>query len=820
MIGESQRTSLRSDALLCAPRSRASCVAAVLFGLLATAPRAQGPETGTVALRQAIRDLGTDTRALLVTSHPDDLYLLLGAYLRYAKGWRVEVALLTRGEGGQNLMGSETGDDLRRLRTLETEAAAERLGLKLWYANLPDRGYCRTAEEAFADWGRRETTSRIAQAIRSIRPDVVMTTLHPQELHGHDLALLEALPAAVELAAEPSARGLTGSPFRVERVFRAAAPGKKAVRPEERDLPAEQSELYLPLDEIESVRGETYRRLAYRVLEEEHKTQIPIESITTLFPNRLGFVSVPVFGRGAERGDVLVETLSGYLPAIFPAIRDRSERLELRTRLEQTLPAVSSEPSRFLTEALAVRRQLREVALEAPDPAEAERRRVSRLEALDRAIISACGVRIVPELPRAATAVYGEPFAVTLRVHTGPTRRIAVTGITVPADLRATTSDVLPIVLEPHESAGIPLQIVASNGPGRPDPFRSDRYEPPLRFDVAITIDGETLRVPVALPTEVRPALELSVTPRNLLLPSGVRHATFAVRVRKNAATPFKGKFRVVAPTSWVVARQVGDVTLDQEVLKDFTFDLTLPELFDDGATSITVQLGEARAALRAQRLEVEVDRTNTVGLVRGADDAAESALRGLAVPLRTLGDEDLVLGSLDDLKTIVVDIRALRLRESARAAFDRLLRFAENGGRLVVLYHKDVEFNLDVAHFRGAPYPLRIGKGRVTNEHAPVSVLLPEHPLLNIPNKIREQDWDGWVQERGLYFAESFDDHYQPLLAMRDSEALPLEKGSLLYATSGKGDYVYCALALFRQWKALHPGACRLLANLVTPRQ
>ena len=136
----------------------------------------------------------------------------------------------------------------------------------------------------------------------------------------------------------------------------------------------------------------------------------------------------------------------------------------------------------------------------------------------------------------------------------------------------------------------------------------------------------------------------------------------------------------------------------------------------------------------------------------------------------------------------------------------------------MVVFYHKDKEFNLDDASFRGAPYPLQIGRGRVTREDAAVRLLNPEHPLFNYPNVIRREDWDGWAQERGLYFPETYDQKYEELLEMRD-EGEEQQRGAMLYAKYGKGDYIYCALSLYRQLKNRHAGACRLFANLISPQ-
>jgi hypothetical protein len=377
-------------------------------------------------------------------------------------------------------------------------------------------------------------------------------------------------------------------------------------------------------------------------------------------------------------------------------------------------------------------------------------------------------------------------------------------------------SVVIEAVIVPGASA---LDSRAGNGSSRDDPYLQDRYEAPIELELEVRIQGETITVPFKVPIEVRPAVQMIPLPRGLLLPTGTRSTEFVVRVRRNSQAAVRERFRVSAPNGWATSFPTEEILLDQETVKDYSFSLALPELVEDSSYMLNVSLGSSRLSLRARKVDLVVDRKLAVGLVRGVDDAVEAALRGLGVQLRILNDDDLDPRSLAQLRTIVVDIRALKLREGARAGFDRLLRFAEGGGRLVVLYHKDVEFNLESAHFRGAPYPLVIGKGRITNERAPVALLAPDHSLLNVPNRIREQDWDGWEQERGLYFAERFDSRYEPLLSIREDKDSPEQRGALLYARTGKGDYVYCALALFRQLKFLHPGACRLLADLITPR-
>jgi hypothetical protein len=199
------------------------------------------------------------------------------------------------------------------------------------------------------------------------------------------------------------------------------------------------------------------------------------------------------------------------------------------------------------------------------------------------------------------------------------------------------------------------------------------------------------------------------------------------------------------------------------------------------------------------------------VGVVQSYDDTLVKTLAGLGVDHAILGPADFTATKLDTFTTILVDMRAYAKRPDLVASNGALLDFARRGGTLVVFYQKTFEWSLDYA-----PYPLRISRNRVTREDAPITVLAPEHPLFTRPNRIVEADWAGWIQERGLYFADQFDDAYTPLIACADpDETIP--PGGLLIAPLGEGAYVYTGLALYRQLRALHPGALRLFANLVS---
>ena len=212
---------------------------------------------GILTVRQATRDCAADSLVLLVASHPDDRYLLPTVWLRLAAGYRVAVLLATRGGGGQNSLGPETGDALERIRTLETEAGCALAGASVWYLNREDAGYCRSAAETYADWGRKGSLRDMVRLLREIRPDAVLTTHHGEEGHGHDLAIVDLLPEAVELAADPNFE-VDGAPHEIP-VFLLG--GGSTVSADAVQLDA---------DRLDPDRGAALRRTAYDILRGTH----------------------------------------------------------------------------------------------------------------------------------------------------------------------------------------------------------------------------------------------------------------------------------------------------------------------------------------------------------------------------------------------------------------------------------------------------------------------------------------------------------------------------------------------------------------------
>jgi hypothetical protein len=214
---------------------------------------------------------------------------------------------------------------------------------------------------------------------------------------------------------------------------------------------------------------------------------------------------------------------------------------------------------------------------------------------------------------------------------------------------------------------------------------------------------------------------------------------------------------------------------------------------------------------IKVVKLDVQI-KGKRLGYIMGAGDDVADGLRRLGYEVTMLTDEMLETSDLSSFDAIVAGVRAYNTRDRLKNAKPRLLEYVERGGTLVVQYNVASGALTD----RIGPYPLTIGRDRVTVESAPVTFPVPDHPLLTFPNKITSRDFEGWVQERGLYFASSWDEKYEAILSAHDPGE-PDRKGGLLYARYGKGVFIYTAYAWFRQLPAGVPGAFRIFANLVS---
>jgi len=450
-----------------------------------------------------------------------------------------------------------------------------------------------------------------------------------------------------------------------------------------------------------------------------------------------------------------------------------------------------------------------------------------RIEAVERVALHWSGAKVALDVPPGTFAIAGEEFVVGVYVHVaaGVATTIRAEGIDgIGLDLQS--AEVSELTLPYGGTRRIEARIrVPLRSEDADDPmakrFRGDRFVPPVRVRFHFALHGMELPVELTVPVEERPPVEVAVLPRLLLLPDSRRELQFSVRVVRNTRFPIEGDLEVRAPAGYAIKQDRRKVHLRDRRGDLFRFEVRAAEGRRSGVDVLRIALAGTRVALPIHKVDVKVPPTLRIGVLRGRDDTLPGILGvgGLGLSWSELSDADVAAGDLGAFDTVVVDVRALRDRPDARRGFRRLLEFAaESGHRLVVFYHKDIEFHQPGESFLGAPLtPFQIGKARITRADAPVEMLLPDHVLFNRPNQIKPWDWDGWGQERALYLPEVYSDEFDELIELNDP-GQPSERGALLYTRTGQGEYVYCSLALWRQLKKLHPGAVRLLANLLTP--
>jgi hypothetical protein len=226
-------------------------------------------------------------------------------------------------------------------------------------------------------------------------------------------------------------------------------------------------------------------------------------------------------------------------------------------------------------------------------------------------------------------------------------------------------------------------------------------------------------------------------------------------------------------------------------------------------------------AAAKLERVEIKLT-AHRIGYVMGAGDQVPEALGQLGCEVTLLTAHDLAESDLSAFDAIVTGVRAYNVRPDLRANQHRLLDYVDNGGTMIVQYNVAEGGPFGGRHTGEldhlGPYPLTVGRGRVSVEEAPVHFLDPDNPLLAEPNRISEHDFEGWVQERGLYFASAWDSRYRAVLETHDPGEKPLE-GGMLYARYGKGVYIFSAYSWFRELPAAIPGAYRIFANMLSAR-
>ncbi len=842
-----------TDRLL-ARAARIPALALVLAGL-AQAQRAP-EQLDAAAILHRLAKLEVVGSVLYVAAHPDDENTRLISHLSNGRKVRTAYLSLTRGDGGQNLIGPDLGDALGVLRTQELLEARRIDGGEQYFTRAVDFGYSKSADETFAKWGREEILADVVRVVREFRPDVIVTrfTAEGSGGHGHHTASAVLANEAFELAADPKAfpeqiaDGL--EPWRTRRLF---YNGSSFARRDLAEVAAKDPATWIRVDVggYDALLGASYTELAGRS-RSQHKSQ--------------------GFGAAETRGEQIeyLHLVKGP-PFAGPDLLDGVDLTwsrvaggeKVRDLLRATIDAYDVRaPEASVPRLAQIARALDELVAFAG--ADGDRARRSA-EVARELVLQAAGVvvEITSAAPRVAA---GDTVPVKLSVlqrRAGP--EIRVLDFAGPGGATIAANDVLapnrPLVKE------LALSVPAATSFDepywlahphaalyRPDRARHAGIEPvvpgELTFRGALRLaDGTTIPLvrgavhtwvdrvdgERARPVVVTPVASVEPVDGVALVSGAGARVTVDVEA---LADDLSGELSVVLPEGWSVERAPAPVEgLARGARARLVVDLArTPQAVGGvarftfagpkGASSRTLRVVDhqhvqpqtwyepAEVALVPQAIAVSA---KVVGYVEGAGDEVPAALRRLGVDVETIDPRSARAEDLSKYDAIVTGIRAYNTDAALVRFQPALLAYVESGGTLVVQYVTNGSDLLLEAQKIG-PRPFALTRQRVTVEEAPPTFLAPAHPLMNVPNALSATDFEGWIQERGLYFAGELDPAYTALVAWNDPGEQP-QNGAWIVCDHGKGRFVYTGLSLFRQLPAGVPGAYRILANLVARR-
>ena len=788
----------------------------------------------------------------MIAAHPDDENTALLAYLSRGRKVRTGYLSLTRGEGGQNLIGAEQGDALGLIRTEELLAARRIDGAEQFFTRAVDFGFTKTPEETFEKWGREKILSDVVWVVRRFRPDVIILRFSgtPRDGHGqHQVSAIlgkEAFTAAADPKRFPEQMQWV-QPWQAKRLMWNPGAFTKEQREEVEKMP---NRIVVDPGDYNPILGHSYAEIA-GMSRSLHRSQ-----------------GMGAAERKGSAKDFLV-TQSGPVAThdIFDGIDITWNRIPGGSAVGNLLAEAArsfnpENPDRIVP--LLLKAQKAMASLPKPLPEE-KQKELSEAIALCSGLwldATADKYAVTPggELKFDATALSRDHLAVQVK-------SIDIEGI-APAVSKAKFGEVLPFnepqafafaaTIGEHQAFSQPYWLV--------EPKQGDTYTIPNQLEVGLPenpplfkahfhlrIESEDVEVvrPVAYryieraqgeltrPVIVEPPIALQWSEAAILFPQGAaKMAELQVKANIPKAA---GEVRIQTPAGWQISAKSEHFKLvDAGEQSAISFQLTPPSGDAQGVLQASAQVGDQSIATEMETISyphippqvlfppataklVRADvrlLPKTIGYVVGAGDEVPQALQQLGADVIMLGPDELASGSLSRFDAIVTGVRAYNVRPDLRANQSRLMDYVKNGGTLVVQYNVADGQN----PFGGAttllanigPYPLTTGPERVTVEEAPVQFPDPSSPLLHKPNEITEHDFDGWIQERGLYFASKWDDHYQPLFEMHDPGQKP-QTGSTLYTRYGKGAYVFTALSWFRELPAGVPGAFRIFANLLS---
>ncbi|MDT0621298.1 PIG-L family deacetylase [Croceitalea vernalis] len=795
---------------------------------------------------QKLNFLGT---ALYVAAHPDDENTRLIAYLSNEVKARTAYLSLTRGDGGQNLIGPELRELLGLLRTQELLAARRIDGGEQRFSRANDFGYSKHPDETLEIWNQEEVLGDVIWTIRNLKPDVIINRFDHRragQTHGHHTSSAMLSLKAFDLAASEDSYPEhleTTEVWQPKRLFYNTSWWRYGSQ-----------EAFAKIDKTNMLKmdvGVFFKELG--------KSNNEIASLASSQHLCQGF------GRLSTRGsqDEYIELLRGDIPAdknnIFDGINTTWSRIEGGNAIGNILNEVENDfnftnPSEHVPQLVEALKLLQESTDE-----HWKNLKSNHL----KEIILACSGMYLEANASSASAVQNETLKVNFEILNRSNIQVKLNSVVI----NRTNHRIEPnLTLTENKKENLELEFTIPEDNAFTSPYWLSekgtlgmyevadkkligKPETPVAFEATFQFDFSgspmTFTKPVYRryskpakgeifePFVILPEVTASFTNDVMIFADAQpKQVALAIRAGKNTIS---GIASINHPVGWKVSPSTIDFSIAQkDEVRTIYFEVTPPINESEGyiAPKITIGNSDYNKALveiaydhipkqsvllpseaKVVRLNIQKSGEN-IGYIVGAGDKVPESLEQIGYNVQIINVSEIEKGTLKKYDGIVVGIRAYNVIEELKFKQNYILDYVKEGGNLIIQYNTANRWRNQFENL--APYPLTISRDRVTNENAPVQIIAKDHELVNFPNAITQKDFDGWVQERGLYFPSEWGEEFTPILSMSDKGESP-KQGSLLVAPFGEGHYIYTGLSFFRELPAGVSGAYKLFANMLS---
>ncbi len=812
---------------------------------------AQRSFSGAAETKQSLDKLNVVGSALMIAAHPDDENTGVVAYLARGKKVRMAYLSLNRGEGGQNLIGPEQGVDIGLIRTQELLAARRIDGGEQFFTRMIDFGFSKNAKETMDKWGRENVLRDVVWVIRKYKPDVIIRRFSgtTQDGHGHHqtsaIIADEAFEAAADAKRFPEQLKHV-SVWQAKRLVWNSFGGRPGTEAPTGKQPLRVS---MEVGDYDPYLGYSYGEIA-GWSRSQHKSQ--------------------AMGAAERKGPQLnyFTTIKGEAPKtdLWDGIDTTWNRVPGAAKIGELLAKAASEfnaskPTAVLPHLLEARRLL------AP---RTDHYSVLKRNDLDEAIAMVAGIWTELQAEK-YLAIQGKTAKLTIAAIQRNDSEVTLQSASF-SGVKGVESIANVTKLEKNKPVAVALNWAVAEDAPLTQPYfliepRSEamftvhdmdllglpQSPAPVLASIRFLVDGTEIELirgvthryvnrsagELTRPVMIVPPVSVRMSHESQVFP-GMEARKMEVVLKANLPN-LKGSLRLHIPAGWKAEPATVDFQIAAaEEEQALSFIVTPPAMDSAGKLTavatvngreitqgthvlqyahIPPQTTAPQASARVVRFTGK-NLAKRVGYVMGAGDEVPEALRQLGCEVILLTEEDLATGSLSQYDAVVTGVRAFNTRADLRANAQHIFdEYVAKGGTMIVQY------NVQEGGFFGGdtsllnkvgPYPMTISRDRVTDEFAPLIFPKPDHRILQYPNRITTKDFEGWVQERGLYFANKWDERYEPIFSTQDPGEKPM-LGGTLYAKYGQGHYLFTSYAWFRQLPAGVPGAYRLFANFLS---